>query len=473
MKNIFAGLFLFLIFAMECFAQMGINADNSAPNNSAMLDVKSSVRGFLPPRMTRAEINSISGPADGLVVYCTDCGSNGLGALSMFMAGAWYTLSANCLNPVSPIAGTHVPSPTQIVWNWNTVSGATGYKWNTTNDCVTATDMGTATTKTENGLTCNTAYTRYAWAYCAGGNSNPVTLTQSTLPNLPATPIAGTHVPGQTQIVWNWNTVSGATGYKWNTLNNYITATDMGLTTTKTETGLTCNTAYTRYVWAYNLCTYSAPVSLTQTTLICGFICGYSTITINHVAGAVAPVTKTVTYGTVTSIPGETSKCWITSNLGADHQATAVDDATEASAGWYWQFNRKRGYKNDGSIVTPSWTITGISENFDWITANDPCAIELGVGWRIPAYTEWFNADASGTWTNWDGPWNSGLKLHAAGSLLPSDGFLTLRGTVGYYWSSKQAGITDQGWGLAFGSANSVVSNYNKAQGNTLRCIKE
>jgi hypothetical protein len=52
-----------------------------------------------------------------------------------------------------------------------------------------------------------------------------------------------------------------------------------------------------------------------------------------HVAGPVAPATKAVVYGTVTNVPGETSKCWITSNLGADHQAAAVNDATEASAG--------------------------------------------------------------------------------------------------------------------------------------------
>ena len=80
-------------------------------------------------------------------------------------------------------------------------------------------------------------------------------------------------------------------------------------------------------------------------------------LTINHlVSGGVAPVDKTVTYGTVTNIPGETSKCWITSNLGADHQATAVNDATEASAGWYWQFNRKQGYKHDGTTRTPNTT---------------------------------------------------------------------------------------------------------------------
>lgn len=81
-----------------------------------------------------------------------------------------------------------------------------------------------------------------------------------------------------------------------------------------------------------------------------------TSFTINHVAGAVAPVNKTVTYGTVTNISGAPTKCWITSNLGADHQATAVDDNTEASAGWYWQFNRMQGYKNDGSTRTPNST---------------------------------------------------------------------------------------------------------------------
>ena len=130
-------------------------------------------------------------------------------------------------------------------------------------------------------------------------------------------------------------------------------------------------------------------------------------LTINHVTtGGVAPVNKTVTYGTVTNIPGETSKCWITSNLGADHQATAVNDATEASAGWYWQFNRMQGYKHDGTTRTPNTTwINSINENFDWLAANDPCAIELGTGWRIPTNFEWINVDASGNWTYWNGPW--------------------------------------------------------------------
>jgi hypothetical protein len=116
-----------------------------------------------------------------------------------------------------------------------------------------------------------------------------------------------------------------------------------------------------------------------------GFVCG-SSISVNHISsGGTAPVNKTVTYSTLNSIPGEPAKCWITSNLGADHQATAVSDATEASAGWYWQFNRRQGYKHDGTSRTPNTTwISSISEISDWIAANDPCTIELGIGWRLP-----------------------------------------------------------------------------------------
>ena len=118
-------LITLLLLSSPIFAQVIISTDNSAPNNSAILDVKSVSKGFLPPRMNRSEIIAISNPVNGLVVYCTDCGLNGTAALSMFRDGAWYTLSADCLNPLSPSEGIHVPSMTQIVWHWNTVSGAT------------------------------------------------------------------------------------------------------------------------------------------------------------------------------------------------------------------------------------------------------------------------------------------------------------------------------------------------------------
>jgi len=53
-------------------AQVAINQDDSNPDPSAMLDIKSTNKGLLPPRMTEAEIELIVNPADGLMVYNTD-----------------------------------------------------------------------------------------------------------------------------------------------------------------------------------------------------------------------------------------------------------------------------------------------------------------------------------------------------------------------------------------------------------------
>ncbi len=234
-------------------------------------------------------------------------------------------------------------------------------------------------------------------------------------------------------------------------------------------TGLTNGTLYHVRAYATNSVgtAYGSDISFTTAASTCGI-----SITVNHIVGSVAPVTKSVTYSTVTNIPGATSKCWITSNLGADHQAASVGDNTEASAGWYWQFNRKQGYKHDGTTLTPAWTITSINESSDWLTANDPCTSELGAGWRLPTSTEWTNVDATGNWTTWTGPWASGLKLHAAGCLNYGDGSLSGRGSYGYYWSSSQD-TSSYGWALDFDSGYSNVDGNYKALGFSVRCLRD
>jgi hypothetical protein len=45
---------------------------DSTYNNSAILEAVSTTKGFLPPRMTNLQRTSISSPAIGLMVYCTD-----------------------------------------------------------------------------------------------------------------------------------------------------------------------------------------------------------------------------------------------------------------------------------------------------------------------------------------------------------------------------------------------------------------
>lgn|GEM_PF-2239080 len=53
-------------------AQVSINTDNSSPDSSAMLEVKSVTKGMLLPRMTASQRTVINPAALGLLVYQTD-----------------------------------------------------------------------------------------------------------------------------------------------------------------------------------------------------------------------------------------------------------------------------------------------------------------------------------------------------------------------------------------------------------------
>lgn len=76
MKTAIIFLSMFMIFGFTGIAQVGINADNSDPDNSAMLDVKSTSKGFLPPRMTTTDRDAITQPVAGLTIYNTSKNCN-------------------------------------------------------------------------------------------------------------------------------------------------------------------------------------------------------------------------------------------------------------------------------------------------------------------------------------------------------------------------------------------------------------
>lgn len=48
-----------------------VGIGTTTPNSTAQMEVSSTTRGFLPPRMTEAQRNSIVNPAEGLIVYNT------------------------------------------------------------------------------------------------------------------------------------------------------------------------------------------------------------------------------------------------------------------------------------------------------------------------------------------------------------------------------------------------------------------
>ncbi len=73
-------------------AQVAINTDGSNPSNSAMLDVKSTEKGVLIPRMVTAQRDLIASPTIGLLIFNTSTNS-----FDYYAGSAWVKLNNNVL----------------------------------------------------------------------------------------------------------------------------------------------------------------------------------------------------------------------------------------------------------------------------------------------------------------------------------------------------------------------------------------
>ena len=82
-------LIALLSFSLSAMAQVAINIDGSAPDSSAMLDIKSSEKGLLIPRLTMASRLALTSSATGgLMVYDTD-----LNRFYVFTGSSWHNIS--------------------------------------------------------------------------------------------------------------------------------------------------------------------------------------------------------------------------------------------------------------------------------------------------------------------------------------------------------------------------------------------
>jgi hypothetical protein len=82
-KQIITLTVLAIAFSNSIFSQVGIGT--TTPQASAELDVTSTTKGLLPPRMTQTQRNNISSPAAGLMVYQSD----GTSGLYYYNGSAW------------------------------------------------------------------------------------------------------------------------------------------------------------------------------------------------------------------------------------------------------------------------------------------------------------------------------------------------------------------------------------------------
>jgi hypothetical protein len=92
-------IFIGIVSSIHLDAQTGIGT--TTPDPSAKLEVASTNKGFLPPRMTAAQRGNIPSPAAGLMVYQTD----GTAGLYYYDGSSWIYIINSTTNIVSVVNG--------------------------------------------------------------------------------------------------------------------------------------------------------------------------------------------------------------------------------------------------------------------------------------------------------------------------------------------------------------------------------
>jgi hypothetical protein len=165
-KRIITLTALAVVFTNSIFSQVGIGT--TTPAASAELDVTSTTKGFLPPRMTHAQKTAIASPASGLLVWCTDCCT--AGELQVFNGTAWTNMIGGsvCTTSISSIT------------------------------CGSSTSNGTLTSGTAaSGVSSNVPYTGGN-----GGTHSGQTVTSTGVTGLTATLSAGTFAVGSGSLTY-------------------------------------------------------------------------------------------------------------------------------------------------------------------------------------------------------------------------------------------------------------------------------
>ena len=184
----------------------------------------------------------------------------------------------------------------------------------------------------------------------------------------------------------------------------------------------------------------------------------------------------------------KTGRTWMDRNLGAQRKAMNSDD--DFAYGDLYQWGRgSDGHQCRTSSITSNLCdsdqpshgkfITSTTSPSDWrlpqnddlwqgVNAmNNPCP----EGFRVPTASEWNDERQSWSSNNAAGAFDSPLKLPMAGHRSFSNALMNNVGSGGSYWSGTVDGANAQR--LSFNNNGAFINSIRRADGYSLRCIKE
>jgi hypothetical protein len=210
-KVFLIALLTFNFYLSPVFSQVGINSSGSNPDPSAMLDVQSTSKGMLIPRMTTAQRDAITSPTQSLLIYNTTnkC-------LEVWENAQWNDIwCASCPVP-SSVTATANPNPIcagQTLSLTGSATGATSWSWSGPDGFTSSLQNPTISNITTLGAG---VYTLTATNGC--GSATPANTASVIVNSVPAQPsaITGTSsvCQGTNGVAYSVTNVSGVS-YAW------------------------------------------------------------------------------------------------------------------------------------------------------------------------------------------------------------------------------------------------------------------
>jgi uncharacterized protein (TIGR02145 family) len=470
--------------ATNAFAQIGIGT--KTPAASAALEVTSSTnnKGILIPRITAAQKDAISNPAEGLMIYQTSAPSgfyfySGTGWKLIMTQTDFNTGNAVTITTVGTLSGLTVTNP--IVGSVTGSSGSTTGNYGTvTNGVYTVGDQTIAGAKTFSstivGSVSGNAVTVTTNANLTGpvtsvGNATAIAdaalsiAKTSGLQNTIDAKVADAITDGTTTIAPSQNAVFDALALK-ASIANGTTSGDM-------------------LYWDGTAWVKVAAGSNGQTLIFYGGKPVWSSYTIT------GPLPSNTVFNATTG------KIWMDRNLGATRVATSITD-TESYGDLYQWGRGTDGHQLRASVNTHTLSTsdvpgnalfitmfyTGNGPTYDWRSPqnnnlwqgvngiNNPCPS----GYRLPTESEWIAERASWSSQNAEAAFSSPLKLPVAGlrgaAFDGSVGSNINSGVMGLYWSSSINGTGAMAIYLNRGNPT-YLEKKNRYAGYSVRCIKD